>query len=53
MGYSPWGSKESDMTKVTEHMHTHTLLQRGEREQTTGSLAHSLHRGGELVPYRG
>ena len=53
MGYSPWGSKESDMTKVTEHMHTHTLLQRGEREQTTGSLAHSLHRGGELGPYRG
>ena len=53
MGYSPWGSKESDMTKVTEHMHTHTLLQRGERKQTTGSLAHLLYRGGELVPYRG
>ena len=24
MGYSPWGHKESDMTKQLTHTHTHT-----------------------------
>ena len=50
MGYSPWGSKESDMTEVTEytrahthtHTHTHCCKEGSENKQQFPLLTRSI-----------
>ena len=34
MGYSPWGHKESDMTKRAHNTHTHTFLVANEKSNS-------------------